>query len=144
MTTKKLAVQNNMWLALLLLTLLCFGGCSKDKQTIVRNEWQVASIKVHADSILQHVSSGNTYTLKFANRRNYSITLDVNSCSGKVRFMSKNMVDFEIPACTKICCESNNAEAIIDILPKVNTYDVSGAVLTFTGENGEIINLIKV
>ena len=138
-----MSIQNNIWVSLLLLVLLCFGSCSKDSQTILRNNWQVESFRVHADSALQYLSSGNTYTLRFENRRNYSIGFDVNGCSGKVRFMSKNKVDFETRACTRICCDSDNAWAIKDILPEVTKYDVSDAALTFTGENGEVLNLIK-
>ena len=140
---RAMSIQNNMRVSLLLLVLLCFGSCSKDSQTIVQNEWQVESIKVHADSVMKYLSEGNTYTLKFENRRNYSIKLDVNGCSGKVRFMSKNTVDFESTLCIKVCCDSDIARSIIDILAEVNKYDVSDATLTFTGDNGEILNLIK-
>lgn len=140
--TKHLAIQNSMWIAPLLV-LLCLSSCSKERQTIVGNEWQVTSIKVHADSILQHLSSGSTYILSFENRRNYYAGLDVNYCSGKVRFMSKNTVDFETPACTKVCCDSDIARTTQNILERVNKYDVSGETLSFTGENGELVNLTK-
>jgi len=130
----------------LLLIFICCSVCSKDKQTIVGNEWQVESIKVHADSTLQFPDSGKVYILSFENKkidlnRKYTLKLDVNSCTGKVRFKSKSTVDFETHGCTKICCDSDFAKKIIDILPNVNKYDISGAALTFTSENGEILNL---
>ena len=137
------SLNHNMWVTLLLLMLLYFGSCSKDKQTIVGNEWQVESIKVHADSTLQYPSSVNIYMLSFENKKSYDLRLDVNSCAGKVKFMSNNTVDFESSGCTKICCDSDFAMKIIDILAYVNKYDISGAALTFTSENGEILNLTK-
>lgn len=114
-------------------------SCSKDKQTIIKNDWQVESIKIHSDSGLQLPM--NTYILSFKNKRNYSIELDVNSCSGKVHFKSNNKIEFEWPSCTKVCCDSDFAEKMMDVLGNVNKYDVSDEALILSGENGKIINL---
>jgi heat shock protein HslJ len=114
-------------------------SCSKDKQTIIKNDWQVESIKIHSDSALKFPV--NTYILSFENKRKYSIKLDVNSCFGKVDFKSNNKIEFKSDGCTKICCDSDFAKSIIDILAKVNHYNVSDTNLILTGEDGEIINL---
>lgn len=114
-------------------------SCSKDKQTIIKNDWQVESIKIHSDSALKFPV--NTYILSFENKRKYYIKLDVNSCSGKVNFKSNNKIEFESDGCTKICCDSDFAKNLMDILSKANQYNVTDVTLILTGENGEIINL---
>ncbi len=117
-------------------------SCSKDKKHIVKNNWQVESVKVHADSSLTFPV--NTYILYFENSKRYHIKLDVNSCSAKVRFRGKNKVDFDAPGCTFICCDSNFAEKIAMLLKQIRKYDLKGSVLILKGEKGEIINLKKI
>lgn len=118
-------------------------GCSKDKQMIIDNKWEVESIKVHADSAIQYPSIENIYKLSFRNKKEYNISLDVNSGGGKVKFTGENNVNFEDPWTTFKCCDSKYAEDFVDILIKTETYKMNDSILVLTGEDGELINLKK-
>ena len=117
-------------------------ACSKDKQLVIDTKWQVESIKVHADSALQYPSD-NIYKLSFKNKKEYNISLDVNSGVGKVKFTGGNKVNFEGPWTTFKCCDSKFADDFVDLLIKTKTYKMDDSILVLMGEEGEIINLKK-
>lgn len=127
---------------ILIILLITVIGCSKDKQMIIDTKWQVESIKVHTDSAIQYPSD-NIYKLSFRNKKEYNISLDVNSGGGKVTFTGENNVNFEGPFTTFKCCDSKFADDFVDILIKTETYEMNDSILVLTGENGEIINLKK-
>ena len=54
---------------------VCIFSCSKDKQMIIDNKWEVESIKVHADSAIQYPSIENIYKLSFRNKKEYNMLL---------------------------------------------------------------------
>lgn len=120
--------------------LLC---CSKEKQEVIENNWQVESIKVHADSAFHHPAQGKIYTLAFETKINYVLKLDVNKCSGKVKFKSSSSIDFTDTGCTEICCDSDFAKNIVYILIEVEKYHLTDTTLILTKKNGKVINLKK-
>lgn len=133
--------------ARVLYVLIAFGvslifGCSKDKKSIIKSSWRVESIKMHTDSAL--ISPSNTYILSFESSRKYSIKLDVNTCSGKVRFAGKSKVDFGNAGCTYICCDSYFAEKTIELLAHINKYELNDSFLVLNGSDGKVINLKKI
>ncbi len=128
----------------ILFSLLIFViGCSKEKQMIIDNKWQVESIKVHADSAIQYPSLDKKYTLTFHDKKSFHLSLDVNSSFGKVKFSSNNKISFKDGAQTYKCCDSKFAEDMLVVLIKTETYDMNDSILVLMGENGEIINLKK-
>lgn len=116
-----------------------FIGCSKDKQEVIGNDWQIESLKEHTDSIIKYPTA--TYMLTFENKRNYTLYLDVNSCFGKVNFKRNNKIEFESDGCSKMCCGSDFAEKLVVILNKINQYTLNNNILTLSGDKDIIINL---
>ena len=129
--------------------LLLFVACSKDKQTLTDNTWQVESLKVHADSAWQDPfvsESGEKepLTLSFRNKYNYSVTFRLAGCGGKVKYRPKHGIIFESGGCTTIGGDSQLAWNFYEILvAQINHYALNDNKLTLTGDNGETINLIK-
>lgn len=141
MKTRKKAILG----IVLLGTLLVMGACSKDKNTLLHNDWKVVGLKVNIDSTLEYTPENKTYTLDFQNNHKYSVELDVNGCTGKVKFQSGHSLDFSSNTiCTTICCDTHFASTMLNILiEKVNQYEIQNNVLVLKGEDGEIIQLKK-
>ncbi len=138
--TTKMKIQTTL-LSLLILMVI---GCSKEKQIVIENNWQVESIKVHADSALQYPAQGKIYTLTFEDKKSYVKKLDVNKCSGKVKFKSNNSIDFTDTGCTEICCDSDFATNIVYILIDVEKYQLTDTTLILTTNSNKIINLKEI
>lgn len=124
----------------LVITSLGFS-CSKEKQEVIENIWEVESIKEHADSTIKNAP--NIYTLSFKNKKQYQLKLDVNSCSGDVSFKSNNKINFNAMGCTYVCCDSDFAEKLIGLIEKMNHYKTTQTILLIEGENGIFIRLKK-
>ena len=118
-------------------------------QFVIDNDWQVESMRVHADSALQFPDSGKVYIMSFENKtidlsREFSLKIDFNTCWGKVNFKVSNKVKFNTGACTEVCCFSEFAENLISlVLDNLSNYERRDTKLTFTGKGGEVLNLTK-
>ncbi len=137
--TKNIKITTQSILLSLLIPMII--GCSKEKQIIIENNWQVESIKVHADSALQYPAQGKIYTLTFEDKKSYVLKLDINKCSGKVKFKSNNSIDFTDTECTEICCDSDFAKNIVYILTEVEKYQLTDSTLILSTKNNKVINL---
>lgn len=137
---KKIRLRSKRYFFISICFVLTLAGCGKDK-TIVDEQWEVQSIRVHTDSA--SINAARDYILSFENRKNYMITLDVNNCSGEVDFEKENSIDFGLAACTKICCDSTYALSLLNILESVNKYDLNESTLILTGDIGKRISLKK-
>lgn len=138
---KKILLRSKRYFFVPIFIGLALGSCGKDKKTIIDEQWEVQSIRVHTDSA--SINAVKDYVLSFENKKNYSINLDVNSCSGAVTFERKNSIDFGTAGCTKICCDSAYALSLLHILESVNKYDVNESSLILTGDAGKRISLEK-
>ena len=125
-----------------LLTLLVVWGCSTNQQDVIQNTWKVESYKMgELDSIK---TTTQTYTLSFADRRNFSFKLDVNTCGGTVDFKPNNIVVFgQSPTCTEACCDGQFALGVLGALKQVNRFELINERLTLSGNNGLRIDFIR-
>ena len=124
-----------------------FISCSKDKQILTDSKWVVENIKVHADSTTAYkpMFRDREIILSFSKENVFILTMEANGGGGSVRFGSNNTIHFkETMPRTERCCDSHFAETCLSLLTsKINHYKRKGNNLTFTGDNGETINLIK-
>lgn len=103
---------------------------------IKENEWVVSKIKTKEDLVLRTTSS--TYILKFIDDIQYTINLDVNSCGGNYTNFGNGSIKIEPAGCTEICCDSEYAEDLIQILSTITKYYGKGNELILEGD-GKII-----
>lgn len=125
-----------------ILILLATSACSTNQQEVLENTWKVESYKTSdADSLK---STSQTYTLSFADRKNFSFQLDVNSCGGSVDFKPNNIVVFgQSPICTEACCDGAFALGVLAALKQVNRFELINERLTLSGNNGLRIDFVK-
>ncbi|MBU0487523.1 MAG: META domain-containing protein [Bacteroidetes bacterium] len=132
--------MKKLLIALLVILIMAVHiGCSKEKRTIVQNDWEVVSLKLHSDSTL--IFPTKEYTLVFNDSRSFSISLDVNGCSGKVKFRKGHSLRFYDIRTTLVCCDSPFAESLMANIDVVQHYAVEDNTLYLTGEAGEVISL---
>lgn len=133
-------------LVAIVLLIFALASCSKDKQTLTDNVWEVQSFKIHADSALQYQIEyiDIAVTLSFPTGNEYSLKKEANGCSGEVSFAGKDKINFKDVMCTEICCDSKFADNFLDLMiDKINHYTINGKNLILTGDNGETVNLVK-
>lgn len=127
---------------LLLFVLGALLACSPERATILDNRWVVVSYQLtEADSVR---NAPQPYTLSFNDSRNFSFQLDVNTCGGSVNFQTNNIILFtQSPTCTEACCDGAYARGVLTALKEVNRYELLNEQLTFTGNGGLRITLVK-
>ena len=125
------------WITAGLLILSLFGlfACEKSE---VRNtglkdkEWEVVSI-IESGSALPEQAE-NAYVMNFTNDTTYTLSLDVNNCSGSYRVKSGSKIEFSGAACTMVCCDSEYATTLVGLLPGITDYRFEAGYLILLGE----------
>lgn len=126
----------------ILLLLLSMGllGSSCTKKDIdvdlTARDWKVEKIRKRGKLI--YTIAESTYILHFSSDVAYNLSLDVNSCFGQYEIAQKGTIAFQPMACTKICCDTDFAEDLSALFPKMTGYFVRDNKLYLEGE-GEII-----
>lgn len=128
-------------LFLLGMAMLVLLACNPDRKEVTSNDWVPVSLRLNSSDSLRTTS--NAYVMEFEGRRNFSIQLTVNRCSGKVEFKPNNVVLFNDIGCTEACCDSEFAAAVLEVLRNVNRYQFNEEFLIMSGNNGEEISLIR-
>jgi len=122
--------------------LLSVWACSNNQQEVLENTWKVESYKMSDSDSLKNTNQ--TYILSFADRRNFSFKLDVNTCGGTVDFKPNNIVVFsQSPTCTEACCDGAFSLGALAALKQVNRFELLNERLTLSGNNGLRIDLVK-
>lgn len=103
-------------------------GVSELKQ----KEWEVVSILQPGSSSPEH--AGNTYVLNFTDDTTYTLSLDVNNCSGTYRVKSGSRIEFSRAVCTEVCCDSEFARSLVSLLPGMTDYRFDKGYLILKGE----------
>ena len=126
--------------AIFFLFLLVVVACKKDDSTNggdLIGQWEVIELKKPMGS-LQSTDNPGVYILELQEDGNFTLQLDVNSCFGDYTYDNKDgTIDIEGAACTEACCDSDFAEDLVQLLPKMDSYSVSNETLELTGK-GEI------
>ena len=130
-------------LQLLLLALMAgmmTTSCAKKDIYIdlTSNNWEVIKIKKQGES--SYTKTGESYILSFTSENTYTINLDVNNCFGDYDITSNGNIEIGLMGCTQICCDSEFAQDLAQLLPKMTTYYGKGDELIFEGEGKIVLN----
>lgn len=128
-------------LQLLLLALIAgmiSTSCAKKDIYIdlTSSNWEVIKIKKQGES--SYTKAGESYILSFTSENIYAINLDVNNCFGDYEITSNGNIDFGLMGCTLVCCDSEFAQTLSQLFPKMTKYYGKGDELIFEGE-GKIV-----
>ena len=117
---------------------LLSSTCIRDniKIDLKSNDWEIVKIRKQGEFL--YSTTVISYIVKFIDNDNYTIKLDVNNCIGNYNIGSKGKIEIISPACTKICCDSDFAIELMNLLPKMSNYYISGNELFLEGI-GEIV-----
>ena len=122
------------------LFLIIFPSCEKEnidtEIDITLNEWKV--IKIRKQGELFYLSATESYIFEFINDTTFTFNLDVNSCGGQYKIISKGNIKLGCTYCTEICCDSDYAEELLQLIPNMTKYYGEDNKLIFEGQ-GEII-----
>ena len=126
----------------LLILSIGFLGLSCEKKDIDidlrANAWKIEKIRISGQST--YTKTDSTYILRLSGDEEYNLNLDVNTCGGPYEILLKGSIEFQAMACTEICCDSDFAEDLASLFPKMTSYYVRDNSLHFEGD-GEIILL---
>lgn len=116
---------------------LTVWSCKKEDINIdiTSNNWEVVKIKIQGEST--YTKAKESYVLEFVSDTTYTFNLDVNNCGGHYEIVNNGNINISVMGCTEICCDSEFAENLANLLPKMTAYYGKGTELIFEGQ-GEI------
>jgi heat shock protein HslJ len=120
---------------LLCLTILSCEKIDTDADITI-NDWKV--VKFRKQGHLSYVTTDKQYILRFLSDTTFGIGLDVNACGGQYNLVSNGNINFENLFCTEICCDSDFAEDLASLFPKMKNYFRKGDELILEGR-GRIV-----
>ena len=124
---------------IVMVLLVIFASCSKDKQVLLENTWLVEYTKENADSELVYPYFDFSI-LSFIEKDKYVFQSETYCIIGRVNVESGNKISFEW---TGTSPESRFARSFIISLVGVNQYEIDGDKLVLKGDNGEEIRFVK-
>ncbi len=117
---------------------LIMWSCKKEDINIdiKSNNWELVKIKEQGESF--YTRAKESYVLEFVSDTTYTLKLDVNSCGGHYEIVNSGNIIISLMGCTKVCCDSDFAEELLQLFPKMTKYYGKGNELIFEGD-GEIV-----
>jgi len=131
------------------LFLAIFTNCSKEKQEIKDNIWEVESMKAHADSALRYYKEEEEISRRvpilYFERNKYFFQNRIVDDHGKVKFKKNNGIEFEESFLTLLIGGGTEFgyDCLNLLIKNINYYTINNNKLVLTGDNGATINLIK-
>jgi heat shock protein HslJ len=126
----------------ILLLMLCFElfglSCTKVDTDIdlTAHNWKVEKIRKNGQ--LTYTITDSIYILRFISNSEYNLDLDVNMCSGLYEIPDQGKLEIQPMACTEVCCDSEFAEEMAFLLPRMTEYYGKDSVLYLEGD-GKIV-----
>jgi len=113
-------------------------SCEKEDVNIdiKSNKWVVVKMKSQGEPTF--TETRESYVLEFTSDTTYKLKLDVNSCFGYYEIINSGNITISLMGCTEVCCDSDFAEDLSQLFPKMTEYYGKGNILFFEGE-GEIV-----
>lgn len=113
-------------------------SCKKEDINIdiKSNKWVV--IKMKRQGEFTFTETRESYVLEFTSDTTYTLILDVNICFGYYEIINNGDIKISTIGCTEVCCDSDFAEDLSQLFPKMTEYYGKGNNLIFEGE-GEIV-----
>ena len=123
---------------------IALGSCekNKDKDFLFQNEWKVKSISIDNRSLKPSSKTfrEEAYILKFINDTCFIMNTSVNYANWKYQIVSEGHIFISFQNSTRVCCENDFDEQLLNILNDVNRYSCKGNKLFFSTEkNREIV-----
>lgn len=121
-----------------LVLVLFFISCNNETlfNDLQDTEWLLKKIEIGSDT---HKPQKD-HILKFTSDSTYTLQLSVNTCGFDYSNGIEGSIDFgEWIACTKICCDSDFSEMMIDMLSKVEKYRFVGKTMIFDSKESQLI-----
>ena len=114
------------------------SSCMKENIDIdlSSKHWKV--VKIKSDGQLGYTSTDSTYVLAFSSKTEYNMDLDVNMCAGFYEAPEPGSIEIQPMACTEVCCDSEFAEELAFLLPRMKEYYTRRNELYLEGE-GKIV-----
>ncbi len=100
------------------------------------NNWVVVKIKKQGES--SYSLAKESYILKFISDSILDFNLDVNRCKVKYNIIGNGNIEWKERFCTELCCDSDYAVDLMQLIPKMTNYYGKGKELIFEGQ-GKII-----
>jgi heat shock protein HslJ len=115
-------------LNILLLLLL---SCNKHQDLADNNLYHTWEAKnfMSIESVAYPKNENTPILLTFKKDGTYSLKLDINNCGGSFTSGKDNQLEFDFPACTEACCDSQFSQKLATLLPEVSTYKLDGREL---------------
>jgi hypothetical protein len=120
----------------LLILLSCENDVYDTATDLTLNDLRVVKFRKQGD--LSYASAENLYILKFLNDTTFEINLDINGCGGKYKIISNGNIELEPLYCTEIFCDSDFADDLIQLIPKMTKYYKKENEMIFEGQ-GKIV-----
>ena len=117
-----------MRISILLITIwiVSFGlivqSCSKEDTNIdlTSSSWKIDEVIWGGQSASE--KADNLYVLEFVSDTRYTLGLDVNTCLGIYTMLGKGNIEIKGMGCTELCCDSEFAMKLSQLLPKMTQY----------------------
>ncbi len=127
---------------LVFVVLFALISCNKDDQTAkdIYNRWKIVDF-MSVESAVYPKNNDYNPIIQFYREGNYTLELDINSCSGSFNLSSGNSIEISATGCTYICCDSKFSEKISTMLPQVKSYEMNKNKMKLNIEGWGWINL---
>lgn len=120
--------------------MVALSSCEKsnldDEIDLTANDWKIIKIKSPGEST--YLVATEDYVFNFVNDSIFTFNLDVNGCGGDYEIISKGNIEFGWPYCTMVCCDSDFADKLLELIPDMTRYFGLDNKLVLQGQ-GEII-----
>jgi len=97
-------------------------SCEKEDVNIdiKSNKWVVVKMKSQGEPTF--TETRESYVLEFTSDTTYKLKLDVNSCFGYYEIINSGNITISLMGCTEVCCDSDFAEDLSQLFPKMTEY----------------------
>jgi len=99
---------------------------------------------ISLESVAYSKDDNYSPVIEFRADGSYGLRLDRNSCSGTYENSLEGVITISGAMCTEICCDSDFSEKFATMLPKVESYSISGDDLKLNVAEWGWINLKRV
>jgi len=132
-----------------ILTLFLIAACNKDltdQTDITQFTWEVKSLTIDNEKINtpsktvfgNKITNTDAYVLSFENDNTLYLNLSVNDGQSTYVNLGNGLIDINGLGTTKMCCNNQFDESIIDVMSTLIEYKVLGKHLFLIGTDGEI------
>lgn len=103
-------------------------------------KWEVTGFMT-VESMAYPTKNGFYPIIEFRDDGSYKLKLDVNSCLGNFALLENNQITLTVSGCTKMCCDSEFSNKLIQMLPQVESYQIESNILKLEVPDWGWINL---